>query len=510
MRSERNTIEPDPGSLNEFKSNERLPEKPESQTLPEVQRDTLSKEKLLDNIVLYISRSYVRKDGRYYATSDSSEKYSLEDVKRSLAVSLPELFRSEHLSGELIEQAVKRAITQKHNDPMRTVPVWNGRVVCKPGNHSPIVREGGFVSINSWIWPAYRSLTVSKGSTAVLDQFLNRTMSNEQDCFWVKNWLAWCLKNEARKPGWAIFLYSKNKGTGKSTLLELMSKLFGELNTANCTTLDSVVGRFNSSVFANKFITVEEVKLQQGSKAANSMKTFITEPTMMAERKGVDARAIEQCAAFALSSNHLPSWIEEGERRYMVIEMDHAGHAQGAEREQFVRYIKIVKEHLINNPQRLAVLYKGLMKHDIPEDFNPFSLPFERIDTPVMRRIQSGSSEVQQDRLEELLKAREITAIPEEELCSIASEELKIQVNRLKHMMFDLGWDRVKKKWGGKVYTRNIWLAPGYSMHRGKVTDSRGDVAKISYRTGMTEEDLDEIESIGGGVNVGSNGSSDY
>ena len=41
-------------------------------------------------------------------------------------------------------------------------------------------------------------------------------------------------------------------------------------------------------------------------------------------------------------------------------------------------------------------------------------------------------------------------------------------------MLPDLGWQLEKAKWGGKDYARSIWVKPGYSVHRGRVTGSDG------------------------------------
>lgn len=467
----------------------------EKETAPTARATHRSEAELLDAIIQYISITYVRKDNRYYLVSDPSEKYSSEDIVRSLVVSLPDIFATETLTQELIKRAMKRAFVEKHSDPSRTIPIWNGRSECRPGNHLGCIPNGGFVSINTWVCPDYRFEAMQNGSTRMLDVFLQRTVPHEVDQRFIKDWFAWVLQNEAEKPGWAPILYSRNKGTGKSTLVELLSELIGTCNTANCTSVDGVIGRFSGPIFEKKLISIEEVKLQQGSRAANAMKTFITEKALTVEKKGVDARQIQQCAAFIMTTNHLPTWIEEGERRYLVVEMDHDGHAHGTQRESFVKFIKLFKAKVLKDPKSLQRIYLGLLTHEVSPAFDPHSIPFELVDTPVMRKLQGAGSEVMQDRLAEMLTREDIKAIPEEDLCRKVGEDFQIAPNRLKHLMLELSWTREDKKWGGKDYTRKIWLAPEHTMHRGKVKDRTGQVAVISCLGYVGRDEIEIIEN---------------
>lgn len=453
---------------------------------------------LLDRITQYISRTYVRKDKGYFLVTDPSQRYSAEDVVRSLLFSLPEVFPSRLLTDALIKQAVKHAMVTKHSDRLRSIPTWNGKTVCKPGQFGSFVWDQGFVSINSWVCPDYRLLEGVQPNTRMLDLLLERIMPHKRDRWFVKNMLAWSLQNEEKKNGWATIFYSRNKGTGKSTFLQLLSKLFGEGNTINCTSIDSVIGRFSGPVFEKKLVTIEEVKLQQGSRASNAMKTFITETNAAVERKGQDLRQIEQCATFYMTTNHPPRWIEEGERRLLVVEVDHPGHAHGPEREVFAQFIKGYKNAVIDNPTTIAAIYLGLMAHEIPADFDPYSLPIDQIDTPIMRRV-FGAAEVQKERLEEFLNREGVKAIPQDDLCRKVQEKLGLSANRLSHMMDELGWHSEKKKWGGKDYQRVLWLRPGYTLHQGRVTDATGKPVPISYNNAYENEEVEIIEQTPSG-----------
>lgn len=466
---------------------------------PTQNKNALTEEevKLADDITLYISRTFLRRDKRYYRASDTSESYSLDDVQHVLVASLPKVFEGRGVNERVIRAAMKTALNDKHSDPQRKVPIFSGKSVCIPGAYNSVIFDEGFASRNTWISPAYRHLENVEPSTRMLDVFLKRTMPHEQDRELFKNWLAWCLQNEDQKPTWAIILFSNNKGTGKSTLIELVSKLFGEGNTFNCRTVDDVTGRFAAPVFEKKFIAVEEVKLPAGSMKANSMKTYITERKIAVERKGLNMQQIDQSAVFMFTTNHLPTWLEDGERRYMVIGMDHDGHAHGKHHSEFAKFIGLMKNEVFTNDQMIASIYRGLMEHSLPEDFDPFNLPFDKLTSPVMKQLQTASSEVQLDRLREMLQREVIKGISQEDLCKKLRDELNVSENRVKHMMLGLGWSSEAKKWGGVDYKRVIWTAPGVKLHRGSLTDKDGTSYQIGGGATMEPEAIEIIETDG-------------
>ncbi|MDA5095734.1 hypothetical protein O2N63_16715 [Aliiroseovarius sp. KMU-50] len=120
----------------------------------------------------------------------------------------------------------------------------------------------------------------------------------------------------------------------------------------------------------------------------------------LAEIKGREEERIEQCSCFLFTTNHLPTWIEPGDRRFYVVEKDHDGHAAGPESEAFQELVSRLRQEL-EHPEQLAALYAALMPHEAPESFNAKSLNVERDGTAVMKRIQEASQQVQRGLLDE-------------------------------------------------------------------------------------------------------------
>ena len=200
-----------------------------------------------------------------------------------------------------------------------------------PGNTARRLWRSGYCDLNVWQKPSYRNTKPTKrasdkplGSLQDLLDFAIKTPLERQILL---DWFGWSLKNEHLKPKWAIFLFSETKGTGKSTLMELGQALFGEENTANENGIEGLTQRFAADSLSKKFVKVEEVKLSSHSDAGNKMKDYITGDHATVDIKHQTKQTLPLKCAFMMTTNHKPTWLEGGERRYFIIDMDHDGHA---------------------------------------------------------------------------------------------------------------------------------------------------------------------------------------
>mgnify|MGYP005750021501 CR=1 FL=1 len=424
-----------------------------------------------------ISRWYVRRDEKFYDIDRLTVRLARNDVERACIGRIGEYYPVLPVTSAIMKEALDRVITQKHNDPRETIPVWNGSVVCSPGQPR-LIWENGAVSVNKWQPPAYRGLGVTDADYGIAGRLIDRLFPRFGERAMVVNWLAWNLQNEADKPGWSVFLYSKRKGTGKSTFCTLAAKLFGEDNSVTQNNVTKLTSQFNTTVLNSKLVISEEIQLRQDSNQSNSLKTLLTEKTILAERKGMEAERLEQRCCFLFTSNHLPTWIEADDRRYYVVEVDHDGHAAGPEAAQFSALVAGVIEQM-NDPVQLAKLYNALMAHPVPDDFNPRSLNIARDSTEVMQRLQAVSSQITVEQLEEYLNDLAEGAVPESKIVRHVREEMHLNTNSVRHMMSELGWRKEKVKWGGVDYARAIWIKPGYMVENGHVFGPVGNGKKI-------------------------------
>jgi hypothetical protein len=289
----------------------------------------------------------------------------------------------------------------------------------------------------------------------------------------VLDWLAWCLQNEGKKPNWAVMLYSQSKGTGKSTLCNIASRLFGEANTSRQNNLEKVAGKFNAPMLNSKLIISEEVELRQGSEAGNKIKTLITESHTTTERKGRDVERIRLHSCFLLTSNHLPTWIEAGERRFYVVDVDHDGHAAGPDAERFTKVVRAVEDAL-KDDEKVAAFYRWLLARKLSADFDAMTLNTTKHATGVMKQLEALQTPATTQQLAEYLGRENVVAITEQDLRIYVAKEMHLKSTTIQHMMTDLGWSRHTAKWGGKDYARTLWVAPKHGLDRGNILGPNG------------------------------------
>ncbi len=136
-------------------------------------------------------------------------------------------------------------------------------------------------------------------------------------------------------------LYSQKQGTGKTVLTDLVKDLFGVANTSRINGVRQLVARFNKEVLQHKLVVVEEIEVRKGSKEANQVKTLITEDSTTVEAKGLPSSVEPINCAFLMTTNNLPTWLEEADRRFYILNFDHEGYNNGGtDYEKFVGLVK--------------------------------------------------------------------------------------------------------------------------------------------------------------------------
>jgi hypothetical protein len=386
-----------------------------------------------------LASKFVRKEGRFFRIEDPTSSMSATDLKRVYAVDLPDTFPDIEMTDDLWRDVVQHAVEKVHSDRSQTIAVWDGRVECSPGSSEGVIWHKGSATINSWINPAYRRQDLQEADSALLDELLERIFVQPMDRRYFKDWLSWCLQHEDLKPGWAFLLYSQNKGTGKSTLLQTAAQLFGVNNSITVNGLQKLTSRFNQTLMSKKFVGCEEVKLKPGTDAGNAIKALITESNVAVEGKGKEVTQVNNVTAYVMTTNHYPHWIEPDDRRWYVADANHSGHASGPDAADFQSFMTHFHEQM-SRREVLARLYNALLEHKPSNSFNPRSMNMAAIDTPIMRRLSAGAGEVLQQELVELLAGRELRAVAQTTLRRLFTMELKTNPNRITHFMNELGW----------------------------------------------------------------------
>ena len=449
----------------------------------------------IEEIIQTIAQWYVRKNNKYYDVDVPGEVLSRDDVERVITQRLRVAFPgNENLAPDVVRQLLQKVIRDVFVSPRESIPIWSGIRKSFPGNPNKLVFSPHMTAtINTWKVPAYRSLGERSADWGPVEAFLEFMLPREDERDMMINWLAWCLQNESDKPLWALFLYSMTKGSGKSTFSKLCSLLFGEENSSVENNVSKLVSRFNAPVLEKKFVTCEELNIPAGSPEANAVKTYITETRTMTEHKGHDVHMVEQACAFLFTSNHPPLWLEQGDRRFYVVEVDHEGHRFGDRAEEFAALSAEVYEY-IEDPRNVAMLYNALMQHRVPREFNAKSMDVKNASTKIMRTIQGASWDINMELLEAELARLGLVALPASLLAIVAETCGKPSNNAVKHWLLRLGWTREKVKWGSREYARVIFLRPGYQIQAGVLYGPGGWQKPIGSKDALSEYKRDDLD----------------
>jgi hypothetical protein len=150
----------------------------------------------------------------------------------------------------------------------------------------------------------------------MLDGLCHGLKENERQ--WFVQRMAWIYQHPDDRPASAVILRSDVEGVGKSLLLGTLVDLAGAHGR---TLTDSSMGKnFNSEYEAALVVHFEEVSSGRGVETRNFIKTLITAPEIICNRKFVPAYKIENYANVFMSSNHAaPLGITSSYDRRMFV-----------------------------------------------------------------------------------------------------------------------------------------------------------------------------------------------
>lgn len=177
---------------------------------------------------------------------------------------------------------------------------------------------------NGHVWNMWRGFAVEPipGDWSKLkDHIFDNICSGNDEYFdWLMNWLALGVQQPALVIGTAPVLKGL-PGTGKGVLANAYGQLWMP-HFVSITKDDHVRGRFNQHMEGRRFVYVDEAMFGGDRKNAGVIKTMLTEPQIMIERKGVDPIWLNNHMIFMVTSNERsvgPAGI--GDRRWQVFEV---------------------------------------------------------------------------------------------------------------------------------------------------------------------------------------------
>ena len=204
----------------------------------------------------------------------------------------------------------------------------------------PIIEEHGIRSVNSWYDDGvdaskYRECTAEEITAnaqpfvSLLELVINRSENGYADVDgrvqYFTDWLRYVFQNPGAKPPVAPYTFGPH-GYFKSTVMNTLADAFGQ-NTARIADQDKEVLDKNSfELMQSALVMVEEVRpsSHDGTDVYNALKAAITGKAKFAAAKHKGYEQRETPASLWLSSNHEPPFLEEGDRRFWVIQWGEA------------------------------------------------------------------------------------------------------------------------------------------------------------------------------------------
>ena len=419
-------------------------------------------------VLRLVSGWFVKKDNKFYDVNNLQTNYQAQDLKQVIVSRLRVMFPNLKLTDKdladffrvLLDPPIAGA------NPEENVSVWSGHTTSLPANTQKVLFRDGVATVNLWEYPAYHRAVGVEGTA--FDEFLVYVIPDEAERAVFLNWLAWSLKHEEQKPRWAVMLYSQKQGTGKTVLTEVVKELFGVANTSRINGVRQLVARFNKEVLQHKLVVVEEIELRKGSKEANQVKSLITEDSTTVEAKGLPSSVEGINCAFVMTTNHLPTWLEEADRRFFILNFDHEGYNNGGkDYEKFVGLVKDLKEQ-ISTPAGIKGIYDGLMARDL-SDHNPMSLDVRKHSTRLMKELRILTPDVVKEQLREILVAKNIVFFTSNQAQQLMELFAKREANSQTHLFTELGYKKNRFAWGGNKSQRACWYLPSAAPVRGEV-----------------------------------------
>jgi len=138
---------------------------------------------------------------------------------------------------------------------------------------------------------------------------------------YLMRWLAWAVQHPDKIPETAIVLKSSIEGSGKSTLSNVMVKIFGHHGFI---AQDSahIIGDHNDHLEMVSFLASEEAMYAGNPEKADKIKTLVTSPTITVNPKFKKVRTVPNHIHLMLTTNH--EWAipaGEGSRRWFVLDV---------------------------------------------------------------------------------------------------------------------------------------------------------------------------------------------
>lgn len=226
--------------------------------------------------------------------------------------------------------------------------------IFKEITFSPLSK--GSSVLNLWIGPTVEAS--SHGSCQIiLDFILQNICNNQRDIYeYLISFLAHMVQKPEEKPGVMIVLLG-GQGVGKGTFFGLLQTIWNKTSVL-VSSIDQVLGRFNGILERNYIVMLDEALFSGDKKAAEKLKSLITEEYMVIENKYEHQKSITSYHRFFGASNksHFVN-VDADDRRFLFLRVSEF-------KAQKDEYYKPIRD-AFKNDETIGTFLNHLQKRDI-------------------------------------------------------------------------------------------------------------------------------------------------
>ncbi len=281
---------------------------------------------------------------------------------------------------------------------------------------------------------------------------------------YIINWLAWAAQNPTKHCEVAIVFLSEEKGTGKGFLCRAMCRLFGS-HGLHISNRNHLTGKFNAHFMQCGLLFCDEVIWPGHKEDEGVLKALITEPSLTAEPKGVNAYSVLNALKLMLASNE--KWVvpaSGNERRYAVFEVS-------AKHKQDHAYFRRMADQLDNGGL-------GAMLHDLLEtDLEGWHPRQDIPQTEALARQKELTAEPEVKLMADILESGDLPGRCGKPNKARAEEFYDYMRKRSKPLQYwsDQDFAKFMKRMGGERKRSNgtVWVFPPLKETRARFREVR-------------------------------------
>jgi len=175
------------------------------------------------------------------------------------------------------------------------------------------------------IWRGFKIKNTNSYNLDNLSNWLNHIRhiwadDDEKTYNYILNWFAKLLQTPHKKNNICLVLHSV-EGVGKSIILDMIGKIIGDKYYYSTSNLKHIIGDFNGDAEGKILVNLNETNWGGDKKMVGSFKEFITDSTIVINRKGKNSYTINNYSNTIITTNE--DWIvniNNNDRRFNLRE----------------------------------------------------------------------------------------------------------------------------------------------------------------------------------------------